>query len=95
MSKAYFEAKTTKELCQLLGLPPMQAAKIEARRDLVVAIRRTVEKHKWTHAQAAQKAKIGRTVITAIVNGNIDKISTDRLIDVAQQLGLKVHLEVA
>ena len=47
------------------------------------------------NAQASAKTGIGRTVITAIVNGNLDKISTDRLIDIAQALGLKFHLKVA
>ena len=48
-----------------------------------------------THEQAAKIADVGRTVITAIVNGNIGKISTDRLIEVADRLGLEVHIRVA
>ncbi len=95
MSKAYFEAKNIKELCKILGVPESEAAKIEMRRELVVAIRRTIEKKGLTHELAAEEAGVGRTVITAIVNGNLEKISTDRLIDVAQNLGLKVQLKVA
>jgi predicted XRE-type DNA-binding protein len=62
---------------------------------LAKAIRKTIEKKELTHAQASVKTGIGRTVITAIMNGNLDKISTDRLIDIAQALGLKLHLKVA
>ncbi len=47
-------------------------------------IRRVIEKKELTHAQAAKVSGMGRTVITAIMNGNLDKISTDRLIDVAK-----------
>ena len=93
--KNFFEAKNIKELCKILGIPPSQAAKAEIRRDLVIAIKDIIKKNEWTHAQAAQRANVGRTVITAIVNGNIQSISTDRLIDIAYNLGLSLQLKVA
>ena len=93
--KSYLEAKNLNELCQVLGLPESEAPKIQIRLDLLKGIRRAIEKKGMTHAQAATKTGIGRTVITAIMNGNLDKISTDRLIDIAQSLGLKLHLKVA
>ena len=93
--KNYLEAKNAKELCRLMGFPKSEASKIEMRTQLAVSIKRAVEKQGLTQAQAAEKAHVGRTVITAIVNGNLHRISTDRLIDVAQNLGLKVQLKVA
>ena len=90
-----FSAKNVKELCNILGLPKSQAPKIEMRVQLVSAIKRLIEKEELTHVEAAKRAHVGRTVITAIVNGNLQRISTDRLIDVAQNLGLKVQLKVA
>ncbi len=93
--KNYFEAKNTKELCKLLGLPASESTKVEMRRNIVIAIRRTLEAKDLTHAAAAKKAGVGRTVITGIVNGNIEKISTDRLIDVASNLGITLELKVA
>lgn len=93
--KNYLEAKNAKELCRLMGLPESEAPKIEMRTQLVVAIKRAIERQDLTHAQAAAKTHVGRTVITAIVNGNLHRISTDRLIDVAQNLGLRVQLKVA
>lgn len=93
--KNYFEAKNTKELCKLLGLPPSAAQKIEIRVELASAIRKELDRQKLTHAEAAKKTGLGRTVITAIINGNLQSISTDRLIDAAQGLGLKVKLKVA
>lgn len=93
--KSYLEAKNTKELCKLMGIPLTEAPKIEMRIQLVVAIKKSIERSKLTHAQAATKAGVGRTVITAIMNGNLESISTDRLIDVAQSLGLKLQLKVA
>lgn len=63
--------------------------------ELAKAIRNVIVKGKLTHVQVGSKAKVGRTVITAIVNGNLDRISTDRILDVAQGLGLKFRLRVA
>ncbi len=95
MSKAYLEAKNTKDLCRILGLSEKEAPKIEMRRNLMIAIKRSIEENEWTHQEAADHVEVGRTVITAIVNGNLEKISTDRLIDIAQGLGLKLTLKVA
>ena len=91
----YLEAKNIKELCKALGLPKSHAPRVEIRRDLVIAIRRVVEEKGYTHAEAAKRAGVGRTVITSILNGNLARISTDRLMDIAHNLGLKLKLEVA
>ncbi|NDD03626.1 MAG: helix-turn-helix domain-containing protein, partial [Proteobacteria bacterium] len=85
--KSYLEAKNAKELCKLLKISLTEAPRIEMRTQLVVAIKRAIQRGKLTQAQAATKAGVGRTVITAIVNGNLESISTDRLIDVAHSLG--------
>ena len=95
MKKEFFEIKTTTQLCKKLGIPKNEAEKIIMKRNLVIAITDCIEKKKWTHAIAASKAKVGRTVITAILNGNLQKISMDRLIDISQNLGLHVTLKVA
>ena len=95
MSKPFIEIKNIDQLCKVLGLPKSQAARIEIRRDLVIAIDNKIKAKKLTHEQAAKIAGVGRTVVTAIVNGNIGKISTDRLIEVADRLGLEVHIRVA
>jgi len=93
--RPYIEAKNPKEICKILKIPFSEAPRIEIRVELVSGIRRAIERGKLTQAQAAAKAKVGRTVITAIMNGNLSSISTDRLIDIAHNLGLRVHLKVA
>jgi len=95
MTKPYIDIKNVSELCKALGLPRSQAARVEIRRDLVLAIHAKIKTRKLTHEKAAQMAGVGRTVITAIVNGNIGKISTDKLIDIADSLGLDLHIQVA
>lgn len=89
------EAKNLKELCNSLGLPESEVPKLRIRLDLAHGIRSAILKHHLTHLEASLKCNVGRTVITAVVNGNLNKISTDRLIDIAQGLGLKLNLKVA
>ena len=93
--KNYNEYKTTESLAKALKLPKAQAAKIDMRTDLVVAIKKAVEKKSLTHLEASKRAGVGRTVMTALMNGNTTHISTDRLISIAQNLGLTVTLKVA
>ena len=95
MNKPYVDIKNITELCSMLGLPKFQSARVEIRRDLVIAIDEKIKTKKLTHDQAAKVAGVGRTVITAVVNGNISKISTDKLIAIADSLGLDVHIKVA
>ena len=65
------------------------------RTDLAVAIQKAVNKNDYTHAEAAKKTGVGRTVITALMYGNTTYISTDRLIHIAENLGLRVTLKIA
>ena len=94
MKKPYIEVKNLKELCKVLGLSQSHAPKVEMRRDLIINIRQVIKIKGLTHAEAAKKAGVGRTVITAVMNGNIAKISTDKLMDIAISLGIKLHLDV-
>ena len=93
--KKYVEVSNQTELAKMLGLSPAQEARILIRNDLVLAIHRLLEEQNLTHAAAAEKAGVGRTVITSIVNGNIAKISTDRLLEVADRLGLIIKFKIA
>ncbi|MEN9722609.1 MAG: Helix-turn-helix domain [Pseudomonadota bacterium] len=80
---------------KMLHLPKSEASRISVKVGIAVAIRKKIEKLQLTQVEAAKRTGMGRTVITAIVNGNLARISTDRLIDVAQGLGLRVQLMVA
>lgn len=92
--RPYVTIKNLSALCKAVGLPESHVQKVSIRRDLVLAIRRRIAKDKLTQADAAKISGVGRTVVTAVSNGNIAKISTDRLIDIATNLGIKLRLKV-
>ncbi len=89
------DIKSLEELCERLGLPATEVPKLRLRLEIVKGIKNAIYKNNYTHQEASQICGVGRTVITAVVNGNLNKISTDRLIDIAQGLGLTLHLKVA
>ncbi len=95
LNRKNLEAADLGQLCELLGLPESESQRVQMRLELAKAIRNVIAKGKLTQVQAGEKAKVGRTVVTAIVNGNLDRISTDRLLDVAQGLGLRFRIKVA
>lgn len=57
-----------------------------------VAIRHLIERKMMIHQQVAEKSEVGRITIAAIMNRNLQTITTDRLIDTAQWMGFKSHL---
>lgn len=66
----------------------------DARKDIAIRIRNSIRKDRITHAEAAELTGFGRTVITAVCNGKIDKISTDRLLKIGVRLGLNIQIQV-
>lgn len=78
-------------------IDPAAADKARAalREILVTRIRDVVKQRRMTHTAASFDTRVGRTVITAILNGNLNKISTDRLLRIAYRLGLKIELKVS
>lgn len=57
-------------------------------------IRDSIKRHRITHSDAAELTGFGRTVITAVCNGRIEKISTDRLLKICTRLGLDIQVQV-
>ncbi|OGQ91280.1 MAG: hypothetical protein A2289_14035 [Deltaproteobacteria bacterium RIFOXYA12_FULL_58_15] len=94
-NKAYVTARSSKELCSVLGVPASDEPRVKMQVDLVRAIRAVIVRNELTHAEAAKHAGVGRTVITGIVNGNLDGVSLDRLVNIACRLGLEPKMKVA
>ena len=57
-------------------------------------IKREVKKRYITHAQVAAETGIARTVVTAVLNGRLEKISTDRILKIVDGLKLNIELRV-
>jgi predicted XRE-type DNA-binding protein len=91
-SRKTLVARNSKELTDVLGLTDADRAAMEVQLELAERIGVEIRKAGMTHAQLAQLAGASRPRITAILNGNIDGVSTDLLLRILAALGVRVQL---
>jgi len=65
------------------------------RQSFVDAICTAVADQHLTHAEAAAIGQTPRTSLTAILNGKLDRVSMDRLLNIAVRLGATVHVRIS
>ncbi len=85
-------ARNSKELADALGLTDADRAAMEIQFELAEQIALETRRAGITHAQLAQLAGASRPRVTAILNGNLDGVSTDLLLRVLAALGVRVRL---
>ena len=87
-------AKTPAALAQALGLSVAEADEWQVQQTLLRRLKGIVEKEKITHTQIAKRAGTSRTRVTAILNDNLEHVSTDLLIRILRSLGYRVRVSV-
>ena len=85
-------ARNSKELAGVLGLTEADRTALEIQLELVEQIGVEVRRAGMTHAQLAELAGASRPRVTAILNGNLDGVSTDLLLRILAALGVRVRL---
>ena len=85
-------ARTALVLAEVLGLSPADGMQIEIRSNLNDKLIETIRKKGLTHAQVARLAKTSRTRVTAIMNRNIQDISTDLMLRILASLGVQTKV---
>jgi len=86
--------RTAAELAEALGLCADDALQIELRAELADRIARIVAASGLTHRQVAELAKTSRTRLTAILNRNLQGVSTDLLLRIVAALGYRPRLSI-
>jgi len=87
-------ARTPEDLATVLGLSAADAKEWRVQHALVKRLQEIVRREKITHAEIAGRAGTSRTRITAILNDNLDHVSTDLLIRILGSLGYLVRVSV-
>ena len=77
-----------------LGFPEGEAQNLLLRADLVIHIRKVIEKLGLTQAEAAKRASITQPRMNDLVKGRTEKFTLDALVNVAAQLGYIVRLSL-
>lgn len=75
-----------------LGFPEAEAQNLLLRAELVVHIRKVIEKLGVTQAEAAKRAGITQPRMNDLVKGRTQKFTLDALVNVAAHLGYSVKL---
>jgi predicted XRE-type DNA-binding protein len=87
-------AKSADDLTKILGIKTADAHEWEFQLTLLQKLRVAVTKLGLTHVQVAERAGTSRTRVTAILNGNLQNVSSDLLIRILGSLGYSVRVQV-
>jgi predicted XRE-type DNA-binding protein len=87
-------AKTPEDLAGALGLSTAEAKEWQVQHALVKHLKEIAREHKLTHAEIAKRSATSRTRVTAILNGDLEHVSTDLLIRILGALGYRVKVSV-
>lgn len=88
-------ARTPEELAKALGLSRADAKEWQVRFALLKRLKTIVRRSRLTHAAIASRADTSRTRVTAILNDQLDHVSTDLLIRILAALGYSVHVTIS
>ena len=94
-SKDKLTARNPKELAEILGLDENDAAEMEFRANLNIAIVKKFKESGLTHVELAKLAKVSRTRLTSLLNYNCIGLSTDFMLKVLSALGYKADLKIS
>jgi len=77
-----------------MGLPAAVAKQWQIQHALLKRLKEIVQHEGITQAQIAAQARTSRTRVTAILNDDLDHVSTDLLIRILASLGYRVKVSV-
>jgi hypothetical protein len=87
-------ARTPEELAGALGLSRAAAKEWQVQHILLGRLKEIARRQKITHAEIAKRAATSRTRVTAILNDDIEHVSSDLLIRILASLGYQVKISV-
>jgi predicted XRE-type DNA-binding protein len=87
-------AKTPEELANSLGLSSAVAKEWQVQRALLKRLKKIVKGENITHAEIARRAATSRSRVTAILNDDLEHVSSDLLIRILASLGYRVKVSV-
>ena len=87
-------AATPEALAGALGLSSTEVKEWQVQHALVMRLQEIAREHRFTHAEIARRSGTSRTRVTAILNDQIDDVSSDLLIRILAALGYRVSVSV-
>jgi predicted XRE-type DNA-binding protein len=85
--------KTKQNVFADLGFDFEEAEHLRIRADLMLELRKFIEKKKLTQKEAAKFFGETQPRISNLLNGHIERFSVDKLIAMLHKAGVRVHIE--
>jgi predicted XRE-type DNA-binding protein len=86
--------ETPEELADALGLSEPEGKEWQVQHVLLKRLKEVARQQKITHAEIAKRAGTSRSRVTAILNDDLDHVSSDLLIRILASLGYRVKVSV-
>lgn len=77
-----------------LGFEPTEAANLKIRADLILDLQKYIKKQKWTQQEAAIFFNETQPRISNLMNGDIERFSIDKLVQMIVKTGMQIKVEV-
>jgi predicted XRE-type DNA-binding protein len=85
----------SKNIFEDLGFEKAEAANLKIRADLMLALKEYIQLKGWTQEQAAEFFQETQPRISNLINGEINRFSVDKLINMLARAGMEVKVEVS
>jgi predicted XRE-type DNA-binding protein len=78
-----------------IGFETEEAINLKIRADLMLDLRRFIQSQKWTQTDAAEYFGETQPRISNLMNGDIDRFSIDKLVQMLARAGMDVQVSVS
>ena len=85
---------TAAKLAADLDIPKSRAVEAQIKAKLIAAIVAEVGRRHVTHAQLAARSDLGRSTVTGILSGSLQKVSLGRVLRLVEAAGLEAEVRV-
>ncbi|MEM8830142.1 MAG: helix-turn-helix transcriptional regulator [Cyanobacteria bacterium P01_G01_bin.19] len=77
-----------------LGFQPEEAANLKIRADLILDLQKYIKKQEWTQKEAAEFFNETQPRISNLMNGDVERFSIDKLVQMIVKAGIQIKVEV-
>lgn len=77
-----------------LGFSPAESRNLSIRSEMMIALRKFIEREGLTQSDAAKRLKVSQPRISDLTRGKISRFSLDTLVNMLTDAGLEVDLRV-
>ena len=82
------------EISKEMNISPARGMEAVIKAQLITAILKAVEKHKFTHMELARRSGLPRSAVTGILSGSLQRVTIDRVLRLAEAANLQAEVRV-